>query len=62
MAVFILCGFEHCVANMYYFSVAGMWSWKTLGWVLMMTLGNSVGGVLFPLLRRILAEKKAKNG
>jgi formate/nitrite transporter FocA (FNT family) len=61
VAVFILCGFEHCVANMYYFSVAGMWSWKTLGWVLMMTLGNSVGGVLFPLLRRILAEKKAKN-
>ena len=62
VAVFILCGFEHCVANMYYFSVAGMWSWKTLGWVLMMTLGNSVGGVFFPLLRRILAEKKAKNG
>ena len=31
VAVFILCGFEHCVANMYYFSMAGMWSWKTLG-------------------------------
>ena len=53
VAVFILCGFEHCVANMYYFSMAGMWSWKTLGWVLVMTAGNSVGGVLFPLLRKI---------
>ena len=57
VAVFILCGFEHCVANMYYFSVAGMWSWKTLGWVLLMTLGNSAGGVFFPLLRRLAAGK-----
>lgn len=57
VAVFILCGFEHCVANMYYFSVAGMWSWKTLGWVLVMTLGNSAGGVFFPLMRRITAKK-----
>ncbi len=52
VTVFILCGFEHCVANMYYFSVAGMWSWKTLLYVLVMTLGNSVGGVLLPLLRQ----------
>ena len=60
VAVFILCGFEHCVANMYYFSAAGMWSWKTLLWVLVMTLGNSAGGVIFPLLRKITAEKKAE--
>ncbi len=60
VAVFILCGFEHCVANMYYFSVAGMWSWKTLAWVLVMTLGNSAGGVIFPLLRKLMAEKRAE--
>ena len=60
VAVFILCGFEHCVANMYYFSMAGMWSWKTLGWVLVMTAGNSVGGVLFPLLRRIQQKQAPK--
>ena len=57
VAVFILCGFEHCVANMYYFSVAGMWSGKTLLWVLVMTLGNSAGGVCFPLLRKIVLKK-----
>lgn len=51
VTVFILCGFEHCVANMYYFSIAGMWSVKTLGYVLVMTLGNAAGGVLIPLLR-----------
>ncbi len=60
VTVFILCGFEHCVANMYYFSVAGMWSWKTLAWVLVMTLGNSVGGVFFPLMRRLTAQKDRK--
>ena len=60
VAVFILCGFEHCVANMYYFSMAGMWRWKTLGWVLVMTAGNSVGGVVFPLLRRIQQKKAPK--
>ena len=36
---------------MYYFSIAGMWSAKTLGYVLVMTLGNAAGGVLIPLLR-----------
>lgn len=51
VTVFILCGFEHCVANMYYFSMAGMWSMRTLGYVLIMTFGNAVGGVLIPLLR-----------
>lgn len=49
VAVFILCGFEHCIANMYYFSVAGVWSAKTLLYVLVMTLGNSLGGWLIPL-------------
>lgn len=50
--VFILCGFEHCVANMYYFSMAGVWNFKTLLYVLVMTLGNSCGGILIPLIRR----------
>ena len=62
VAVFILCGFEHCVANMYYFSVAGMWSWKTLAWVLVMTLGNAAGGVVFPLMRRLLPQPAKKPG
>ena len=56
VVVFILCGFEHCVANMYYFSVAGMWSGKALVYLLVMTLGNSVGGILFPLVRGRLAN------
>lgn len=58
--VFILCGFEHCVANMYYFSVAGMWSGKTLWYVLVMTAGNACGGVLIPGLRLLKEKAEAK--
>ncbi len=54
VSVFILCGFEHCVADMYYFSAAHAWSGKTLAYLLVMTAGNAVGGVLFPLGRRLL--------
>lgn len=57
--VFILCGFEHCVANMFYFSMAGAWSWNTLLYVAVMTLGNAVGGVLLPLTRK-WKEKEPK--
>lgn len=49
ITVFILAGFEHCVANMYYFSVANMWTWKTMLYVLVMILGNSVGSILLAL-------------
>ena len=44
--VFILCGFEHCVANMYYFTVANIWSLKTFLYLLIMVLGNSVGSLI----------------
>lgn len=50
--VFILSGFEHCIADMYYFSVAGMWTTGSLTRTLWMTLGNSLGGFLLPLLGR----------
>ena len=47
--VFILSGFEHSVANMYYFSAGSLWSFKTLLYVLVMVLGNSVGSILIAL-------------
>ena len=43
---FILCGFEHCVANMFYFSIAGIFSLKVFAYLLVMILGNSVGSVI----------------
>ncbi len=49
VTVFIICGFEHCVANMYYFSVANAWDFNTALYLLVMILGNSVGGILIAL-------------
>ncbi|MDY5943178.1 MAG: formate/nitrite transporter family protein [Oscillospiraceae bacterium] len=55
VCVFILCGFEHCVANMYYFTMGGAWSLRTFGYLLVMTLGNAVGGVIGPLCHKLLS-------
>ena len=52
VSVFILCGFEHCIANMFYFSLAGAWSGKAFLYLLIMTIGNSVGGILIPFVKK----------
>lgn len=49
VVVFILCGFEHCVANMYYFSLAEAWSFKSVISMLFMILGNSFGAIIMSL-------------
>ena len=56
VAVFTLCGFEHCIANMYYFSVADIWSLKTLGYTGIMVLGNSVGSFIIPLCNLVIKD------
>lgn len=53
VTVFVLCGFEHCVADMFYFTVGGAWSVKACVLLLVITAGNMVGGVAIPLLRRL---------
>ncbi len=47
--VFILSGFEHSIAGMYYFAVAGEWNFAALKAVGIMTLGNALGGMLIPV-------------
>lgn len=51
---FILAGFEHCIANMFYFSMAGAWSMKAVLYLLVMTLGNIIGGLLIPASQKLL--------
>lgn len=57
VSVFILSGFEHCVANMYYFSVSNMWSLKTIIYMLIMILGNSLGSIFIAYLNNFVDEK-----
>ena len=51
VSIFILSGTEHCVADMFYFWVAGAWSARAVLCLLVITLGNSVGGILFAVLQ-----------
>lgn len=57
---FILLGTEHCVADMFYFWMAGAWSARAFSCILVITLGNCVGGVLLPLARRCCLINKSK--
>lgn len=50
---FIMSGFEHSVADMFYFTTAKMWSPQALVCILVITAGNIVGGVLIPVVRII---------
>jgi formate/nitrite transporter FocA (FNT family) len=58
VTVFVICGFEHCVANMYYFTVGQAWSLNTVLYLLVMTAGNTVGGVFIPLMRKLIDQKQ----
>ena len=58
--VFILCGFEHSIADMFYFAASGIVSLKAFVFIIIVILGNSVGGLLIPILEKI--GKGVKNG
>lgn len=44
--IFMLLGFEHSIANMFYFTVAGAWSAHAVVALLVVTIGNAIGGLL----------------
>ena len=44
--VFILCGFEHCVADMYTFAVAGVVTMEAVWHILIVSLSNSAGAMI----------------
>lgn len=51
--VFILSGFEHSVADMFYFAASGIVSLKAFTFIWIVILGNTVGGMLIPALSLI---------
>jgi formate/nitrite transporter FocA (FNT family) len=55
---FILCGTEHCVADMFYFWMGGAWSGRAVLSILVIMAGNCAGGVILPLLRSYTGSKK----
>ncbi len=55
---FILAGFEHSIADMFYFAVSGIVSVKAFGYIWLIVLGNAVGGMLLPWLNSGRKEEK----
>ena len=49
--VFILAGFEHSIADMFYFALAGLYRWQSLWFLLLVVLGNSLGGLFIPFVQ-----------
>ena len=63
VSVFILAGFEHSIADIFYFAAAREISVRGFVFLMVVVLGNTVGGMLFAWLHAIydrLAEKEAK--
>ena len=50
--VFILCGFEHSIADMFYFGASGIFSAKILTFELAAIFGNTVGSLILALLSK----------
>jgi len=54
VSVFVLCGFEHSIADMFYFTIANVWSVKSVLFILLITLGNAIGGLIIPVIRKFI--------
>ena len=61
---FILCGFEHSVADMYYFTVASLAKFDPMSivFILVAVVGNTLGGWLLPVLTGLAKGKEQGNG
>lgn len=56
--VFILAGFEHSIADVFYFGASGIFSLKVPLFFAVVMLGNSLGGLLLPLINRTKVSAK----
>lgn len=54
--VFVLSGFEHSIADMFYFALAGLFRLQSLWFLLLVVFGNSLGGLFIPFLQRLKGE------
>lgn len=59
IAAFIIAGFEHCVADMFYYLAAEKLT-EGIVPILAVALGNSLGGLLIPVCK-IVVDKMSKN-
>ncbi len=58
---FILAGFEHSIADMFYLALAREFSPRSFAFLGMVVIGNTLGGVLIPLLEKAGKPTQKKN-
>ena len=58
---FILSGFEHSIADIFYFAASGIVSLKAFGFIWLVIASNAVGGMLLPTLEGLWKDGKQKN-
>ena len=56
---FILAGFEHSIADMFYFFLGYSFTWQSALFLFVVVVGNSIGGLFLPFLR-FICEHKSK--
>ena len=56
--IFIICSYEHVIANACYFTYAGVFNAKTVLYFLLMALGNSLGAIFVQFIRRFIRTPK----
>ncbi|MBO4357434.1 MAG: formate/nitrite transporter family protein [Candidatus Methanomethylophilaceae archaeon] len=56
--VFILAGSEHSIADMFYFCSAGVFTLDALCFILLVALGNAIGGVIIPVFQKFMYEEQ----
>ena len=55
---FILSGFEHSIADMFFFSSAGMFNSDSLLFILIVILGNGIGCVAIPAYKKFIEKEE----
>ena len=60
VTLFVYCGFQHCIANMFYFAFAFNWNIGMLWNLLIVILTNSIGALLVRCLVHLAAIIKQK--
>ncbi len=55
---FIICGFEHSIANMFYYFLALNFTFKAFLSILLFVIGNSIGGLFIPFMNGLMNLQK----
>lgn len=54
--VFILSGFEHSIADMFYFCSAGVFTLEALVFIVLVLIGNAIGCMMVPFCRKYMYD------